>query len=442
MSAVLMCRADLSIAQLPLGRTYRGPERHLFPTPKMPRLLGHVIKDSGCFQAFLASMATLMVLAKRKGNELALSQQGRAIKFVISACQDPASAATDLNIMTATFLANNDVGCGNIDAAERNFCGINYLINIRGGLHNLGMGGILAFVVCGVDDYLAVFKNRLPTYNMSLPTLALDCPSYKPKLGQAFRHFLSKTDSRLDPQLLRAGVDFSQLMDIYEKGAHNVATAAELTYFDYLQVVVEHQLTRANARFHGTVTENECVCLALLLCNLVVCRNYGSVIPIHHMLSSRLWRSLHLYNASMHTPCDEERANLGIWLVMVSISTALDGECPHTSDAVALLRIAKSQPPVRGWKELKEKVLDYYVWSEVAQGKLFREIWKEVEDSDEPERTKDMTLNRSIRVNEFLTPNYDTLIQHTPGREDSSGQALDEDRRCAIRDRQTDQVLP
>jgi hypothetical protein len=406
-------KADISIAQLPMGRAIRGPQRHLFPSPHMSTLLAHVIQDSGSFQGYLASLATIMVLAKNKEHGMALSQQGRAIKFLISACKDTEFAATDNNIMTAAFVTTNELAFGNVDAAEQNLCGINYLVKTRGGLHNLGMGGIVAAAVSGVDQYLAIFKNSMPTYNISVPTITLDAAAYPPGLGRAFRDLVSSPSSMLDPWVVRAGVDFGRLMDIYERGARNLATPAELTYFEYLQAALEHQLTRANARYHGTATENECVCLAMLLCNLLVCRNFGTVTPFHHVLASRLWRSLHLYHIYMQKPCTEERANLGIWLLLMSISTALDGECPHASDAMAMLRFAREKTSVRDWEDLKNMVLNFYVWSEVAQGKLFQKIWHEVENFKEPERTMDITPNQDMLLPESTTPSCDHPREHS-----------------------------
>jgi hypothetical protein len=401
-------KADSSIVQLPLGRAIRGPQRHLFPSPHTSTFLAHVIQDSGCFQGYLASLATIMVLAKNKEHGMALSQQGRAIKFLISACKDTEFAATDNNIMTATLVTMNELAFGNVDAAEQNLCGINYLVKTRGGLHNLGMGGILAATVSAVDQYLAIFKNSMPTYDMSVPTITLDTAAYPPGLGRAFRDLVSSPSLMLDPWIVRAGVDFGRLMDIYERGACNLATAAELTYFEYLQAAVEHQLTRANARYHGTTTENECVCLAMLLCNLIVCRNFGAVTPVHRIFASRLWRSINLYHVYMHNkPYTEERANLGIWLVLMSLSTALDGECPHASDAVAMLRFAKGKTSVHDWEDLKRMVLNSYVWSEVAQGKLFQKIWHEVENSEEPERVMDIIPNQDMALHESTTPSCD-----------------------------------
>jgi hypothetical protein len=319
---------------------------------------------------------------------MALSQQGRAIEFLISACQNTAFAATDNNIMTAAFVACNELAFSNVDAADWSLRGLNHLVQLRGGLHNPGMDGVLASMVCGVDQCLAIFKNSMPTYHMSLPAVTLDLASYTPRLGRAFRSFVSRPNLVLDPEVVQAAVDFSRLMDIYERAACNLTTAAELMYFEYLLAAVEHQLSRANARFHGTMTENECVCLAMLLCHMIACQNVGTVLHVHHLLASRLWRSIFLTSAYTHKVCDEERANLGLWLVLMSLSTALDGECPHASEAVTLLRVTRRKTSVHGWVELKETVLDFYVWSEVAQGELFQRIWQEVECLDEPNQKK------------------------------------------------------
>ncbi len=343
-------------------------------------------------------MATVVVLAKAKDHRVALSQHGRAIRFLISACEDNDSAATDNTIMTATFVACNELSFGHVDTADRNLCGIKHLVNVRGGLHNLGMGGALAAIVSDVDRYVAILNNSIPSYHISLPMISLDLPSHEPRLGRGFRHFVSRPNLILDPQIVQAAVDFSKLMDIYEKGARGTATHAELTYFEYLQAAVEHQLTLANARFHDTRTESECVCLALLLCNNLACRNMGAVTPIHHMLASRLWRSIYLISVYKHKVCDEERAQLGIWLLLMSLSTALDGECPHALDAVALLRAARKDTPVHGWEELKETVLDTYVWSEVAQGELFQRIWQKVLSTEKIEPTAGVTTDQDMKA--------------------------------------------
>jgi hypothetical protein len=377
----------------------------------MPLLLGLAIQDSSCFQGYLASMATILVLAKTKENGVALSHQGRAIKFLISGCQDTSPAATDINIMTASFLASNDLCFGNLDAAEQNLVGISSLVRMRGGLHNLGMGGALACMVSGVDQYVAIFRNRMPTYNMSLPAITLDLPSYKPNLGRAFRDLLSTPNSLFDPQLMQAAVNFSQLMDIYERGANKLASAAELTYFEYLQVAVEHQLTQVNSRLHDTNTANECVCVALLLCNLNVCRNYGSVFPFHRILASRLWRLLLMRHVQSYTLLRQASAKLVIWLLFISLSTALVGECPHAVEAVCLLSAIRRTISLGGWKDLKQTVLDIFVWSEVAQGILFEQIWQEVVEHEVPAESAQVTTlstGRNLKANDLTCTDLST----------------------------------
>lgn len=52
--------------------------------------------------------------------------------------------------MTAAFVACNELAFGNLDAADRNLRGIKHFVKVRGGLHNLGMGGVLATIISGV----------------------------------------------------------------------------------------------------------------------------------------------------------------------------------------------------------------------------------------------------------------------------------------------------
>lgn len=321
-----------------------------------------------------------MVLAKTKDDKIALSHQGRALKFLISACQDTASASTDINIMTAVFLAWNESALGKVDAAEQCLRGLTYLIHTRGGLHNLGMGGALASHVKCLDHYVAMWRNQPPTYHLTLPAAPLQSCSNKPKLGRAFRDLLSRPSALFDSKLVQAAVDCSQLIEIYEKGARGLATASELTYFDYLQPVVEYQLILVNSRFSGTRTENESVCLATLLCSILVCRNYGSVIPLYHLLSSRLWVSIRLRQVYSSTACDDLRIKLDIWLVFMSLAVGLDADCPHAVEALYILQVLVRKLPVQSWEELRDSVLDVYVWSEVAQGNLFQKIWREMQE--------------------------------------------------------------
>lgn len=196
---------------------------------------------------------------------------------------------------------------------------------------------------------------------------------------------------------MQAAVDFSKLMKIYEKGARSTVTPTELTYFEYLQAAVANQLTLAKAQFHDTSTEIEYVCLAMLLCNSLACRSFGAVIPIHHMLASRLWRSIYLTPVCTHKVCDE-RAQLAIWLVLMSLSTVLDGECPHALDAVALLRVARKDTSVHAWGELKKTILDTYVCSEVTQGELSQKIWQEVLSMGKPEPIADVTTDQDVEA--------------------------------------------
>lgn len=126
-----------------------------------------------------------------------------------------------MKILTALLLATNDLSCGNADAAKRDFNGANYLIRIRGGSHNLGLGGIDALTLSGLDQYIAICYNTMPIYHMSLPGITLSASSCKTWMGRALGNIPSRSHPTLDPQLIQAGVNLTQLADIYEKGARN-----------------------------------------------------------------------------------------------------------------------------------------------------------------------------------------------------------------------------
>lgn len=339
-------------------------------------------QDPALFIGLLSLIATqLSRIRSGKIDDVALKLQNQAIRLQARACED--GKPDDARIMTALSIMSNHMAAGNAKEMVPHMQAIASFVSRRGGLHNLGMDGLVADNLEYADHTRAVVYNNCSNYPMVLPSLQPSAQQITP--GSFLRHlgagFYALWQANLISEpLYHAASDISFLTDIYDRAARKVVTIAETHYFSYLASVVEYQLANLNATYHDTGSLDDCLTLALLLLNHSIFRNYGQVSPIIPILESRFW---HCFEKLRH---DSRLVSndLLIWLTFTGVISHVRRPCPFMEDAVKVLAEIRVEQPRLTFDTVKVLALDKYTWSATVQEHVFRQIWEQVIDKPKP----------------------------------------------------------
>lgn len=151
--------------------TRLGPERHLFPTHYIDRLLPVAKLHSPLLQAILAYSGTLWSSANNMLGDLAMRQQAVAVEVLSQACPSEQEASTDEAMMAATLLLLVYMQQGNDFEVSKHIAGLEHLVKLRGGVYYLGLKGVLAETLLHADHMQAIFFNQSPVWRVVLPVL-------------------------------------------------------------------------------------------------------------------------------------------------------------------------------------------------------------------------------------------------------------------------------
>lgn len=304
--------------------------------------------------------------------DLASRQQAVAVEMLSQACPSEQEASTDEAMMAATLLLLVYMEQGNDFEVSKHVAGLEHLVKLRGGVHYLGLGGVLAETLLHADHMQAIFFSQSPVWRLVLP--ALDDIGLPPKMGNGFRQM---PDNHIDLQVALAAGSTCKIADIFDCAAGVGISKTTRYSFGYLSMMATYQLAQGNAVHHGSATVNECLCLALILFHHVVLCNDGSVSPGISRIEYRFWTALQ--------EAEAKGAMLGIlpclymWMVTMGLTVAVRRECSYRMLAVEKLRAARIPAGIQRWDQFKTGVLDDFVWLPGAQEEVFRRIWKEVE---------------------------------------------------------------
>lgn len=355
------------------AQTRRGPERHLFPDKFIDRVLPAANAHPPLFQVLLAYSGTMWALANNVIGEIPLSQQAFAVELLSQACPTEAEASTDEGMLAATLLLLIYLAQGNGFEVSKHVSGLVHLARLRGGPHYLGLSGLVAETLTHADHMQAIFFNQQPVWQLPLPPLEMGLPA---RLGRGFRQASSRHE--IDVSLQLAASSVCKVADIFEAASGGRPLASNVkNSFNYLSTIAEYQLARCNAAYYQTADTDECVCLALILFNHVVLRNEGAVTPSILQVEHRFWHALDSAEVKGTTmnilPC------MYMWMVLNGLTVSIRAECHYRHHAIGKLRTARISAGIQTWEQLRQNVLEDFVWLPEAQEETFRQIWAEVD---------------------------------------------------------------
>lgn len=355
------------------AHTRRGPERHLFPEKFIDRVLPAAKAHPPLFHALLAYSGTMWTLANNIVGDIALGQQAFAVELLSQACPTETDASTDEGMLAATLLLLVYMAQGNGFEVSKHVSGLVHLARLRGGPHYLGLSGLVAETLIHADHMQAIFFNQQPVWQLALPPLEMGLPA---RLGHGFQQATSR--HQIDLPLSLAAGSVCKVADIFEAASGGRPLPLKVkNAFNYLSTIAEYQLARCNVAYNQTADIDECICLSLILFNHVVLRNDGAITPSILQIEHRFWHALDSAEAKGSTmnmlPC------MYMWMVMNGLTVSIRAECQYRHHAVGKLRTARLSAGIITWEQLRQNVLDDFVWLPEAQEETFRRIWIDVE---------------------------------------------------------------
>lgn len=305
--------------------------------------------------------------------DIALSQQAFAVELLSQACPTETEASTDEGMLAATLLLLVYMAQGNGFEVSKHVSGLVHLARLRGGPHYLGLSGLVAETLIHADHMQAIFFNHQPVWQLPLPPLEMGLPV---RLGRGFQTATSRHE--IDVPLSLAAGSVCKVADIFEAASGGRQLPTKITNaFSYLSTISEYQLARCNAAYNQTGDTDECICLSLILFNHIVLRDDGAITPSILQVEHRFWHALDSAEAKGSTmnmlPC------MYMWMVMNSLTVSIRAECQYRNHAIGKLRTAKISAGIQTWEQLRQNVLDDFVWLPEAQEETFRRVWAEVE---------------------------------------------------------------
>lgn len=366
----------------------------MFPTSRYNSVLRRAADDPALVISLLSVVATQKSLLRYgKIDEFALKLQHQAIQLHAQAClkNDP----NDGRIMTALAIMSNHMHADNPTQMLPHMKAIASFVQQRGGIHYLGMDGIVADNIILADHMIAVIYNTKPNYPLITPSLLPEerRVTFSRHMGKAFS-ILHET-KKISAKLYNVARDISLLTDIYDRATRQKHHEQETTYFPYLATAVECQLAELNALHHDTSSIEDMLTLAFLLINHTIFRNYGSISPIVPIIEARFWRCFEVFRQD-RLPDNPESEFLFIWLAFTGIITQARCKCRFVKTAVSvLLEISKwkEQQSIQTFEQIRTNVLDRYLWSRTVLQHVYEPIWQEVLDL---ERTNLCVASESV----------------------------------------------
>ena len=373
------------------------PERHLFPRPFIDRVLPFAQDYPPLLHALLAYSGILASLANgdQRIAVLGAHQQTYAVDLLSQACPGEGEASSDAAMLTATLLMLVYMAQGNAVEVQKHISGLSYLCRIRGGLHYLGMGGLVSECLLWADGMTGIWLNVNPMWEMILPPIDIDVKGPK-RYGSALTKAVAIHEGKLvassqeeqSSALLGLTLDVIQafrglcrLTDIFAAAAGrsmDQLPRAAINGYGYIAGVVEFQLARCNAIYQGSGTIDECVILALFLFNHAILRNDGLITTLLMQVEYRFWTIL-------STPLRREIiqktvAGLRLWLCFTGLSVGVllrrrGEDTQFWSVAIRNLNEVNQRLGCSTWEEVKREVLEEYVWLAGAQEDLYRRAW-------------------------------------------------------------------
>lgn len=304
-------------------------------------------------------------------NVRALSFYGQAMRAVSGVLNNEAQSPRDETILAATTLWNVSGAFGDAAAVHSHGKAVRGLVATRGGLAELGMGGVLAqYISFSEILYTLVLKD-----DAHLPR-ARDPGSFHPSpaavYGRAFGD--PSVSNSLHPNLVQICLTACRLTEIMEKAAREDVTPQEFMFFVAKMWFAATERARFLAKCYNSGTINECI--------LVVVEIFATNVflkkPVGRFLNVSFCSQLHraLMQTNLQTFWDD-KIDLLVWVLFITGTNEF--EFDEKELFLDLLRRAissrydsKEWPP--DWRERELENLTSLVWSKVRLTDAFRKI--------------------------------------------------------------------
>ncbi|KAF2114419.1 hypothetical protein BDV96DRAFT_96608 [Lophiotrema nucula] len=316
-----------------------------------------------------------------------LHHRGESIKEMSSRLAYEDAAVSDASIAAVGFLSASINITGNVMAESPHRNALQRMIQMRGGLDQLGQSGTLAMLMT-VSDIISstiagtapmlpppdISRNHLLSIGdgLSIPSclnpgpLLPSTPSeYKTELDT----IMTYTNQVLDVQTI--------LLSSY------TTTVRDMTAFTQLSSTIEHRLlclptTAPDAEVDGDIIINEVTKVALQIICAYTFRGFRPPTPSFSALSCRLqwlWELLGDCAGYLGTAWSIEKKMLLLWIHVAGALAAT----PRELDT-PIVRIVNSmqQLGLRTWEEAKA-VLDRFVWCVRCEDEGCQRLWLRVQ---------------------------------------------------------------
>lgn len=359
-----------------------GPERHLFPFRLIDFVMPAAKRHTALFHALVAYAGIMWSHNNGTSSADALQAQTLAVNSLSTTCSTADLASTDEAILSALLLMLIYMAQGEMLQVQTHIDGLAYLVKLRGGLHYIGLAGLVTEFLLYADYLQALYFSRTPIWSLPLPALEIG-----PQSGMGAGFGVAVTNREIDAVVGTTARGMCEFATLAEMALQNLPAPKQMggTYgsYPYLASITEYQLALQNFTYLHSHTVNECVLLALIMFNQVVLRGNEPIGPVVRAVEHRFWTAFEsMEKRRVHlrfSPC------LYIWMIMMGLSLCMRGNCAHRASAIKKLRTARIRAAVVGWKQCHTMCLDRYVWLRIAQESTYRRIWAEVEAA-EPSR--------------------------------------------------------
>ncbi len=340
-----------------------------------------------CFSVVSASALSVGLRTGHQArNATALSFYRQAMQVLHERMiQDPMSP-TDQTITAAATLWGVSIFFGDSTVVRQHRKTVCDLVTVRGGLSELGLGGMLAEYILWFDMFGALFLKEAPF----LATEAGPVPSQAhPEAIYGAAFYSSSISDNLHPQLIEICILHCRMTELLEKAVlQGIKTPEYMSFYAILRwTSIRRPQVFATSYNSGTIDECVSIAVEIYKTNALAAQEENRPFMLDHC--SQLQRALLRTDVSSFWG---EHIQVLIWILFVVGTISPDWDTRKWF--VCLLHRAMSATYQNGtwwplWREQALHNLTSFVWSKVRFEEAFDKICDELESLDPPHAVAD-----------------------------------------------------
>ncbi|PMD28924.1 hypothetical protein L207DRAFT_521321 [Hyaloscypha variabilis F] len=306
----------------------------------------------------------------------ALTHKAECIRLVNKALGISGKATCDATIAAVLMLAVEELLLGNLEVFKTHLSGLQSMVSIRGGLHTLGLGGILKQLALSCDRACEIFTGSRPLF--TLPENLSERPPAT-ALPPGFHKIVQS--SGINRQITGFITDAQTTSLIKMYFGYEGTTDAELRFSDTHcnfvsqhidQISSQYMITSEAVEVPPLLLVEECLSYGLLAYRMVMLRPIPPdpyfTLDVGNRLKTALMRTEFL----LHW---QGQFDLLLWIAFMGASTTTKG--PLRDWYVFLLSGINGHLGTKSWGEING-ILEKFLWIGRCQS-LGRVLWFEVE---------------------------------------------------------------